>query len=86
LARRNIPFLARIVTVADAFDAMTSKRAYRSAMAPNEAIAELFRNRKRQFDPEVLDAFVEAMEADKEKKDYGEPSAVPHRTFWLPGV
>ncbi len=54
----QISLIARIVTVADAFDAMTSKRAYRDAMSMDESLAELVKNRGRQFDPEVVDAFV----------------------------
>ena len=53
--------LARIVSVVDAFDAMTSKRAYREAMSREEAIAELNRNRGKQFDPCSLDAFLEVV-------------------------
>lgn len=61
LAGKEIPLLARIVTVADAFDAMTSKRAYREAMSPDEASRELKRSRAKQFDPQVLDAFLEVL-------------------------
>ncbi|MFP5213450.1 MAG: HD domain-containing phosphohydrolase [Acidobacteriota bacterium] len=62
LAGENIPLLARIVTVADAFDAMTSKRAYRDAMASDAAADELKRGRARQFDPDALDAFISIIE------------------------
>ncbi len=57
--RDDIPFLSRIVAVADAFDAMTSNRPYRDAMDKDEALEELVRNRGVQFDPQVVDAFVE---------------------------
>ncbi|HOV85469.1 MAG TPA: response regulator [Syntrophobacteraceae bacterium] len=60
LAREEIPHLARIVMVADAFDAMTSKRAYRDAMSPKDALQELQRNKGKQFDADVVDAFREA--------------------------
>ncbi len=59
LAGEDIPLLARIVSVVDAFDAMTSKRAYRDAMSRDESIAELLSNRGKQFDPAALDAFLE---------------------------
>jgi putative nucleotidyltransferase with HDIG domain len=62
LARNEIPFLARIVVVADSFDAMTSKRAYRDSMSMAEAVQELERNRRKQFDSDVVDAFIEAVE------------------------
>jgi len=54
------PLLARIVHVADAFDAMTSARAYRPAQGESHALAELTRHRGTQFDPEVVDAFMAA--------------------------
>ena len=59
LTGEDIPLLARIVSVADAFDAMTSKRAYRNAMSHFESITELLKNRDKQFDPSALDAFLE---------------------------
>ncbi len=61
LCGEQIPILARIVSVADAFDAMTSKRAYRDAMSPHESVAELLRTRGMQFDPFALDAFLEVV-------------------------
>ena len=57
------PLLARIVHVADAFDAMTSARAYRPAQGESHALAELTRHRGTQFDPEVVDAFMAAWRA-----------------------
>jgi putative nucleotidyltransferase with HDIG domain len=62
LAGKDIPLLARIVSVVDAFDAMTSERAYRHAMSREESLAELLKNRGSQFDPSALDAFMEVME------------------------
>jgi HD-GYP domain-containing protein (c-di-GMP phosphodiesterase class II) len=52
LVANQIPRLARIVAVADAFDAMTSDRPYRKGMAPGTAFAEVERQSGRQFDPE----------------------------------
>jgi len=54
----RIPIGARIIAVADAYDAMTSDRPYRKAMSHNEAIAELKRCSGTQFDPKVVDAFM----------------------------
>lgn len=56
----DIPLIARIIAVADAFDAMTSDRPYRKAMSVVKAIAELERCSGQQFDPESVVAFVEA--------------------------
>jgi response regulator RpfG family c-di-GMP phosphodiesterase len=58
LARAEIPLGARIFAVADALDAMTSHRPYRRAMSWETARKEILEQRKRQFDPDVVDAFV----------------------------
>jgi putative nucleotidyltransferase with HDIG domain len=60
LAREDIPLLARIVTVADAFDSMTSKRAYRNAMSKSHALQELWAHKGRQFDQAIVEAFIES--------------------------
>jgi putative nucleotidyltransferase with HDIG domain len=57
------PLLARIVHVADAFDAMTTARAYRPAQTSTHAISELWRYAGSQFDTEVVEAFVAAWSA-----------------------
>ncbi len=54
----NIPRLARIVAVADAFDAMTSDRPYRKGMSADVAFGEIEKHRGHQFDPECADAFL----------------------------
>lgn len=58
LAGHEIPLAARVFSVADAFDAMTSDRPYRSAMAPEDAVAEVARCSGTQFDPEVVEPFL----------------------------
>ena len=60
LVRDEIPLGARIFAVADALDAMTSHRPYRRALSWSSARAEILEQRKRQFDPDVVDAFVTA--------------------------
>jgi HD-GYP domain-containing protein (c-di-GMP phosphodiesterase class II) len=55
-----IPIEARVLAVADAFDAMTSDRPYRPALTQGQAIAELERCAGTQFDPEVVAVFAEA--------------------------
>lgn len=57
LVGEEIPLLARIIRVADAYDAMTSARPYRPALTPEQALEELKRWAYRQFDPRVLEAF-----------------------------
>jgi HD-GYP domain-containing protein (c-di-GMP phosphodiesterase class II) len=53
-----IPIGARIIAVADAYDAITSDRPYRRALPPREAISELKRCSGTQFDPAVVSAFL----------------------------
>ncbi|MFA7000547.1 MAG: HD domain-containing phosphohydrolase, partial [Candidatus Omnitrophota bacterium] len=59
LQKEEIPIGARIVAVADSFMAMISKRDYRQQKTIDEALKELQANRGTQFDPHVLDAFLE---------------------------
>lgn len=65
LCGTDIPLNARIVCIADAYDAMSSDRIYRKALSGNVIRNELINGRGTQFDPELLDKFVEMMDADK---------------------
>jgi len=58
LSGEDIPLLARIIAVTDAFHAMTSKRAYRDALPVEMAVRELEINKGTQFDPDVVEAFM----------------------------
>jgi putative two-component system response regulator len=55
----EIPRSARIVAVVDVFDALTHHRPYKAAWPMDDAVAELQRQRNMQFDPDVVDAFIE---------------------------
>jgi HD-GYP domain-containing protein (c-di-GMP phosphodiesterase class II) len=68
LAGTSIPHEARIVSVVDAFDAMTTSRAYRASRAPAEAVDELKRCAGAHFDGEVVEAFLRA---------FPDPSVLP---------
>ena len=59
LAGERIPLGARIIFVADAYDAMTSERLYRKPLSPRDALAELERSSGSQFDPAVVEAFAD---------------------------
>ncbi|MCG2808561.1 MAG: HD-GYP domain-containing protein, partial [Coriobacteriia bacterium] len=65
LEGEKIPRLARILTVADAFDAMTSDRPYRPGMRLATARQEITRFRGIQFDPQVVDALLESLDAEE---------------------
>ena len=58
----EIPVEGRVMAVADSFDAMTTTRPYRRAVGLDEAVAEVRRCAGTQFDPEIADAFLDAIE------------------------
>lgn len=68
---KDIPLIAKIVALADSFDAMTSDRPYKRRRAAGEIVADLQENSGKQFAPEVVAAFYRAMlkELTGEKKD-----------------
>jgi HD-GYP domain-containing protein (c-di-GMP phosphodiesterase class II) len=72
LSAEEIPLEARILAVADAYEAMVADRPYRAGMAPDAARAELERCSDGQFDSAVVQAFLEALEADGELPAGGE--------------
>jgi len=59
LVGKAIPYFSRIITVADAYDAMTSKRPYRRPLTAEEATKELKRCKGTQFDPTLVEPFIE---------------------------
>lgn len=61
LAGNDIPFLARIATIADSFDAMASKRAYRNSLDIQTIISEFEKCRGTQFDPELTNIFLDIL-------------------------
>lgn len=58
----DIPLIGRIICVADAFDAMNSKRCYRDKLSQERVISELKENRGKQFDPYIVDCMLELIE------------------------
>ncbi|HTK46065.1 MAG TPA: HD-GYP domain-containing protein [Patescibacteria group bacterium] len=77
----EIPKLARILHVADAFEAMTADRPYRKALSIDQALAELRKFAGVQFDPEIVDAFVKTTWAE----DASEPGDTELRPIPLLG-
>ena len=66
LAGNDIPWIARIIGVADAYDAMTSNRSYRAYLPQERVKEEIIKYRGIQFDPKVADAMVRLIEEDRE--------------------
>jgi response regulator RpfG family c-di-GMP phosphodiesterase len=67
LKEESIPLIARILAVADAYDAMTSNRAYRKAMSHKVAVGELQRCSGTQFDPQIVVHFIAAIETYRQE-------------------
>ena len=68
LAGDDIPFAARVVSLADVYDALTSTRVYKAAYKHDEAKELIIKERGRQFDPTVVDAFLRKELAFKESR------------------
>jgi putative nucleotidyltransferase with HDIG domain len=64
----RIPTIARLVAVADCFNAMIGRRPYRKPMPPSIALMELERHRGTQFDPEIVDAMIDIVAGPAEKR------------------
>lgn len=75
LKGEEIPYFARITTIADAFDAMTSKRSYRSSLSIDIVISEFEKGKGTQFDPKLTDVFLDILrnhydEIEKIRENY----------------
>ena len=66
LESENIPEVARIIAVADAYDAMASNRSYRKLLPQEVVREEIIKGKGTQFDPEVAEAMIEIIDEDKE--------------------
>ena len=62
LTGEQIPFGSRLVAIVDAYDAITTDRSYRKAQAQQIALEELIKNKNKQFDPVLVDAFLRILE------------------------
>jgi len=67
LSGTDIPLISRIISVVDAYDAMTQDRAYRKALSADAAIKEILSHKGTQFDPGIADVFVEKVLLASEK-------------------
>ncbi len=84
LAGTEIPIHARIVAVADSYDAMNSRRIYRNALPPEVIYEELRKNRGTQFDPEITDIFLRLI--DENQLPQWDPSQEEPDTYNLPNM
>lgn len=65
----EIPFYARIILIADTFDAMTSTRVYRKGLSYNVAFSELIEFSGSQFDPQLVEYFINGMKKEQAKNE-----------------
>ncbi len=70
ISGEEIPLASRIIAIADAFDGMTSNRAYRKAKAPQEALNIIKELAGIQFDPKLVEIFLSLFEEDEEVRQY----------------
>lgn len=68
MAGEDIPLCARIMAVADVFDAVSAKRCYRDAMPLNECYSIIVNGRGADFDPDIVDAFM--LDTDRVEEIY----------------
>ncbi len=69
LKGKRIPLFSRIIAVADAFEAMTSDRVYRKALSLEDAIEELRTHAASQFDPDIVELFIDKVIGQKRAED-----------------
>ena len=74
LSGEEIPLLSRIILIADAYDAMTSDRPYRKALTPEEAVREIEKHKGAQFDPRVVEAFLNSYAKHNGRSEGAAPS------------
>jgi putative two-component system response regulator len=78
IAGTTIPLLARIISVADTYDAIVSDRPYRKGATEDEALAELQRMAGKQFDADVVDVFAGVLEKDQRPLQTGRTMGAMH--------
>lgn len=69
ISGEDIPLISRILCIADSFDAMTTKREYNIPKTFEETLADLTRNAGKQFDPNLIEIFIDLLKNEPEKLD-----------------
>lgn len=82
----NIPFLSRIISVVDAFDAMTSDRQYRCRMDLNRAKQQLIQGKNTQFDSAIVDVFIKLLDEYDEMKNELEKLHIGVDSYLMPSL
>lgn len=82
LSGSSIPFGARILAVADAFEAMTSDRPYRSGLSFNDALGELESHSGTQFDPLIVNSCIRAIQTHPQTLHQWRDSTTPSLSAW----
>jgi HD-GYP domain-containing protein (c-di-GMP phosphodiesterase class II) len=85
LAGEEIPLVARILSVADAFSAMTTTRPYRKSLSVDEAITRLEDAAGSQLDEKLVLAFVSGLRSAADPPLPGQPRSSPTARLWTPG-
>jgi hypothetical protein len=75
----EIPLAAQIISVADSYDAMTSDRPYRIALRPKQALRELRAHSGTQFNPVVVEAFIQVVIEERRLAARGKATVHPHQ-------
>ena len=70
LAGEDIPLIARMICLADSFDAMNSNRVYRNKLTKENIISEIETNKGRQFDPEIADVMLKLLRDPDNRFDF----------------
>lgn len=81
LSGEDIPIHARIVAVADSYDAMNSRRIYRNPLSPDAIHDEILKNRGTQFDPVVVDAFLKLLDENRLEIEKQSQNVLTTETF-----
>lgn len=76
LSGMDIPLFARIISVADTYDAMTQNRPYRGRMTRQQAVAELERSKGTQLDPEITELFISMLRSLPEAEFEDQPDSI----------